>query len=146
MVSRDGRRVTTLDAVVRDNSSGSFTLDGRRYSLPGAVWDTRFGVLDARNEVVAEATRVNRECWAISHAGQAYHLRRMSIWGTRHQLDAGDLPLGMAYRTGGADRAVELDVAGAPPLVEIFVLALVIAMRDAQAANKIGYRSGSLWW
>lgn len=142
-VSRDGRPIATLDAILRDNDSGSFTLDGRRYRLPGAIWDTRFAMLDERGGVVAEAERVNRKCWTVSAAGQIYHLRRTSTWGRRHQLDAGDLPLGTIHRIGGSDRAVELDLSGVPALVEIFVLALVIAMRDERTSNRAGLRS---WW
>ncbi|MEV4617581.1 hypothetical protein AB0J74_02555 [Asanoa sp. NPDC049573] len=143
-VSRDGRRVTTLDAIVRDTDAGSFTLDGHRYALPGAIWDDHFTVRDGRRDVVAEAHRVDRTRWTIVAAGQTYHLRRGNFWGTRHQLDAGDLPLGMVYRVGGAERAVEADLSGVPALVEIFVLALVLAIRDNQTTNRVGIRSR--WW
>jgi hypothetical protein len=140
-VARDGRRISTLDAILRAGQPGSFTLDGRRYSIPGAIWDTRFALHDEAGGVLGTAERGRDEWWTVSSAGQAYHLRRTFIVAARDKLDSGDPPLGRVYRIGGADRAVELELPGAPEVVQVFLLAVVIAGRDAQAT----FRGRGFW-
>ncbi|GIF51542.1 hypothetical protein DFJ67_7665 [Asanoa ferruginea] len=140
-VIRDGRRVTTLDAVLRDGQPASFTLEGRRYSIPGAIWDTRLVLHDETGGALGVAERGRDEWWSITSAGQTYHLRRTFIVAARDRLDSGDPPLGRVYRTGGAERAVELELPGAPELVQVFLLAVVIAGRDAQ----VTFRGTGFW-
>jgi hypothetical protein len=140
-VSRDGQRITMLDAVLRDGQPGSFTLDGRRYSIPGAIWDTRFALHDETGGVVGAAERGRDEWWAVTSAAQTYHLRRTFIVAARDRLDSSDPPLGRVYRIGGVDRAVELDLPNAPEVVQVFLLAVVIAGRDTQ----VTFRGTGFW-
>ena len=50
------------------------------------------------------------------------------------QLEAGDPPIGTVRRTGGWRRGVDLDLPGVPTVLQIFLLAVVIARWDKRIA------------
>lgn len=134
-VTRDGRRVTTYDSVQRPADPGSFTLDGRRYALPGSIWDDRLTLLDEHAAVAAVADSAGSG-WTVTAGGQTYHLRRTAFWGGSYQLDAGDLPIGTVRRNGRWQRGFDLDLPGLPTQLQIFMLALVVARWDKRIANR----------
>jgi hypothetical protein len=128
-VTRDGRLVTTLDTVQRDNFPGSFTLDGHHYTLPGSIWDSRLSLVDERGDVVARASRTSHG-WTLAADQRTYYLRGAFLWGLSQQFEAGDPPIGTVRRTGRWQRGVDLDLPGVPTVLQIFLLAVNIASWD----------------
>ncbi len=70
----------------------------------------------------------------MTSAGRTYEFRRGSVWGNRQDLYAGDRQVGSVHRPSNWRSDVELDLPDVPAPVQIFVLAVVVAMWDAQAA------------
>ncbi|MDG4826480.1 hypothetical protein O7635_31910 [Asanoa sp. WMMD1127] len=132
-VALDGAPVTTFDGSFWKNG-GAFALDGRHYEVRGSFWGNRSTLLDEMGGEVATAERIGRKRWTVTSAGRTYQFRRASVWGNRQELytDAG--PVGTVNRPSAWRRDVEVDLPGVPVAVQIFVLAVVIAMWDAQAA------------
>lgn len=132
-VALDGQPVTTFDGSFW-KGGGTFTLDGREYEVRGSLWGNRSTMVDEMGGVLAAADRVGRKRWTVTSAGQTYEFHRASLWGNRQDLYSGDRAVGSVNRPSNWRSDVELDLPGVPAPVQIFVLAVVVAMWDAQAA------------
>ena len=77
---------------------------------------------------------VGRKRWTVQAGGRTYHFERASMWNTAQELRNEAGPIGLIRRTSFWRGTVSADLPGLPPLVQIFVLGVVITMWDAQAA------------
>lgn len=129
----DGRPLTTWDHSLW-SKGGEFTLGGRRYEVRGNFWGTRSTLLDQMGGELASAERIGRRRWSVTSAGQTYQFRRASMWSNRQELYSGDRALGSVSRPRAWGRDVEADLPGMPIPLQVFVLAVVIAMWNAERA------------
>lgn len=132
-VSEGGRPVTVWDGGLWKRG-GTFELDGRRYEVRGNAWGSRYELVDAAGLPVATADRVGRKRWTVEAGGRTYHFQRASMWNNAQELRNEAGPIGLVQRTSFWRGTVSADLPGLPPPVQIFVLGVVIAMWDAQAA------------
>jgi hypothetical protein len=131
-IAVDGRPLTTWDQSFWKHG-GTFTLDGRPYEVRGNFWGTRSTLVDQLGGELASAERVGRRRWTVTSAGQTYRFRRASWWNSsRQELYIDDRPAGSVTRRSAWRRDVDADLPGVPVPVQVFVLAVVIAMWDAE--------------
>lgn len=129
----DGRAVATWNSSTW-KSGGRFELDGRPYQVRGNVWGNRFELVDATGIQVASADRVGRRSWTVEAAGQTYHFRRATFWGSEQELHNGGDRVGSVRRTSPWTGSLAADLPGLPVPVQIFVLGVVITMWNDQGA------------
>lgn len=132
-VIADGRPVATWDAALW-RSGGDFELDGRHYRVRGNFWGGRFTMQDDSGTPVATANRAERKRWTVEAAGQTYHFRRASIWSGAQELHNAAGPIGVVRRTSMWRGDLTGDLPGMPLPVQVFVLGVIITVRDAQSS------------
>ena len=133
----DGRRVTTWDGSWW-RAGGTFTLDGRSYSVRGNAWGTEFTMADGTGIVVATAARLGRRTWTVTADGQTYQFRRPSYWRHEERLVVGDREVGTVRRTSMWRSDVEAELPGLPVPAQIFTVAVVLTRWDRDDAAAVG--------
>ncbi|MEV4536992.1 hypothetical protein AB0J82_24760 [Asanoa sp. NPDC049518] len=136
-VELDGRPLTIWEASLW-KQGGKCTLDGHDYRIRSNTWGTRHTMVDESGDEVAVADKVGRKQWTVTYGGQTFHFRRRSLWSQQQDLYLGEQAVGYARRPSAWRRDVELDLPGMPTPAQVFVLAVVIAMWDAQTAAATG--------
>ncbi|MFF5287854.1 hypothetical protein [Paractinoplanes globisporus] len=132
-VTDRGREIAVWDSSVW-KGGGEFQLDGRRFRVRSNAWHNKYTMIDDAEAVVASADRVGRKRWTVEAAGQTYHFRRKSFWGSEQELVLGETRVGSVRKTSfwGGDIAVELPAL--TPALQVFVLGVVISMWNTEAA------------
>jgi hypothetical protein len=132
-VTDRGRQIAVWDSSVW-KSGGEFELDGRRFRVRANAWGTTYTLVDDTGAVVASADRVGRKRWTVAAAGQTYHFRRTSIWGSEEELVLGDIRVGSVRKTSFWRGDVAVELPAMATAVQLFVLGVVISMWDARTA------------
>lgn len=133
----DGRMVATWDGAFW-RSGGEFELQRQRYRVRGNAWGNRFNMIGPDERTVASADRVGRKRWTVQAGGQTYHFQRASPFSSTQELHAGGRRVGSVERTSLWRGNATADLPGLPLPVQIFVVGVVIAMWDQQAAAASG--------
>src|SRR4051812_2928181 len=132
-LTADGERLATWEGRSW-RSGGTFDLAGRRYDVRSNAWGSRFEMTDQVGMVAATAERVGRRQWTVEANGRSYEFRRASMWRSEQILVADGRPVGSIRRVNMWRGDAVADLPGLPPPVQVFVLAVVLSMWDAQAA------------
>lgn len=130
-ISVAGHSVATWDSATW-SGGGSFGLNGQTYQVRTNIWGSRYALLDAVGRTVASADRVGRKHWSVAADGRTYTFQRVSIWSNDQELYAGGRPVGWVTGSWRGDLAANLP--GLPLLVQIFVLGVVISVRERAKA------------
>ncbi|WP_067506427.1 hypothetical protein [Actinoplanes sp. TFC3] len=121
-----------------DNSSwktgGEFELDGRHYEVRSNGWGTKFTMTDESGSVLASADRIGRKQWTVEAGGQTYHFERKSFFSSDQELRVAGQPVGSVRQAGKWRTDVAVDLPGVPLAVQIFVMGIVVAIWQVQAA------------
>ncbi|WP_157408196.1 hypothetical protein [Actinoplanes sp. N902-109] len=132
-VSVADRVVATWDNA-RWKSGGDFELDGRHYRVRSNGWGTKFTMTDEAGTVLASADRIGRKQWHVMADGQTYVFERASFWSSDQELRVGDRRAGSIRQAGRWRTDIAVDLPGVPLPTQIFVMGVVIAMWQVQAA------------
>lgn len=130
----DGQPLATWDAGFW-LSGGTFELAGRRYKVKSNAWGTRFEMLDEVGVAVAAADRVGRKHWTVEAGGRTYQFQRASWWRHEELILTDGQPAGSVRRASMWRGDAVADLPGLPLPLQVFVLAVVVTMWDAQAAS-----------
>jgi hypothetical protein len=129
----DGRSLATWDGRVWRNG-GSFDLAGRHYEVTSNLLGSRFELTDQVGMTVAAAERVGRKRWTVESGGRTYRFQRASWWRSEESLVVDGRTVGSVRRTRPWRGDAVADLPDLPLPVQVFVLAVVLTMWDAQAA------------
>lgn len=138
-ISADDRSVTTFDTATW-RGGGTFHLGGRDYRVTARggrfeLHDDTRGTTGDDTGPLAVAERVGRRDWTVTAGATTYRFRRVSAWrGDQALLGPDGRTVGEVRRasmwTGGA----VAELPGLDPGLQVFVVAVVLRMWDAQAA------------
>lgn len=129
----DGRPLATWDGRVWRNG-GSFDLAGRHYEVTANVFGTRFELTDQVGMPVATAQRVGRRRWTVEAGGRTYRFQRASWWRSDQSLVVDGRTVGSVRRTRRWRGGAVADLPDLPLPLQVFVVAVVLTMWEAQAA------------
>ena len=129
----DGQPLAMWDGRVWRNG-GTFDLAGRRYDVKSNVWGTRFEMTDEAGIIVATADRVGRKRWTVQASSRTYRFQRASWWRSEELLVADGRPVGSVRRVSHWRSDAVADLPDLPLPLQIFVVAVVLSMWDAEAA------------
>jgi hypothetical protein len=135
-ISVDGTPLTTWTSRTW-KSGGSFPLDGAHYEVGANVWGSQYGMSTADGKRVASADRVGRKRWTVDADGRIFTFGRASAWRSDQLLLDGDREVGSVRRTNWRGDA-EADLPGLSLPAQVFALAVVLSMWEAQAAAAAG--------
>ena len=127
----DGRPLTRWDGSWW-RSGGAFTLDGQRYEVSSNVWGSQFTMSDQVGGVVASAGKLGRRQWTLITGGRTYEFRRASWWRQQEDLVLDGRPVGSVRSTSMWRGTAQADLPGLPLPAQVFALAIVLTMWDAQ--------------
>ncbi|MFI5493493.1 hypothetical protein [Actinoplanes sp. NPDC051859] len=133
-ISTEGRTIAVWDNA-RWKSGGDFVLDGQRYQVRSNGWGTQFTMTDATGAELATANRVGRKQWTVEADRQKYQFQRRSLWSSEQELHVAGHRVGSIRQAGFWRTDVEVDLPTVPLPTQIFVLGVVIAMWQVQAAS-----------
>src|SRR3954471_15113532 len=132
-VGVDGRHITRWEPSWW-RSGGTFELDGQRYEVRGNAARSRFELIASTGRPLASAQRVGRKRWTVQAGDRTYQFRRASIWRGDQELLLGDQAVGSIRRVSMWRSSAVAELPGMPEPIQVFVLGVVLAMWDAQAA------------
>jgi hypothetical protein len=132
-LTADGERLATWEGRSW-RTGGTFELAGRRYDVRSNAWGTRFEMTDQAGMIAATAERVGRKQWTVAANGRSYQFRRASMWRAEQLLVDDDRPVGSIRRVNRWRGDAVAELPGLPLPLQVFVLAVVLSMWDAQAA------------
>lgn len=133
-----GRLLAELD-VSSWREKAELEIGGTPYRLYREGLVSGAFVLESDDGILARAAKPSpwRHRFEVELGGRSYTLQRLSVFGRRFGLFAGDRQIGGVYPAGPFTRRTRIDLpVGWAPAVRVFVfwLALVLRMRDANAA------------
>lgn len=142
-VTLDGRPAATFDSSTWRGGGTFETRDGRSYRVVARRFGIHYelcrvlGSDDVLSEPLAVAERVGRRNWSISESdGTTYRFRRRSFWGSEQDLLGPDgMPVGEVRRLSVWRGGARAELPGMAEELQVFVVAVVICMWDAQAAG-----------
>jgi hypothetical protein len=129
----DGRPLTRWDGSWW-RSGGVFSLDGQRHQVISNFWGTEFTMTDQTGGVVATAGKLGRRQWTLITGGRTYQFRRASWWRQQEDLVLDGRPVGSVRMTSLWRGRAQADLPELPLPVQVFVLAIVFTMWEAEAA------------
>lgn len=132
-ITVDGHPITTWTGRTW-TSGGTFTLDGHRFDVAANMWGRRYGMSSEDGKRLASADRVGRKRWTVEADGRSYQFTRGSFWSGDQVLLDGDREVGSVRRVSRWRGDAEADLPGLSLPVQVFALAVVLTMWEAQAA------------
>lgn len=133
-ISVDGSPVTTFESATW-RSGGTFELEGRPYRVSSGIWGSRYELGEGSPpRPVAGAERVGRRQWTVTAGERTYRFRRASFWSGDQELLDGDAVVGTVRRRSMWTGGVRAELPGLTPALQVFVVAVVLSMWEAQAA------------
>jgi hypothetical protein len=139
-ISVDGREVTRFDGSTW-RSGGTFELQGRRYRVSSGKWGSRYelsemGPAGSENPrgPLATAEQVGRRNWRVQADGHTYRFRRTAWWRPDQELLGDDGPIGVIRRKSAWKGGAQAELPGLPLDLQVFVVAIMVSMWEAQAA------------
>lgn len=132
----DGRRLATWDGSSW-KAGGTIELDGRRYEVRANMWGSKYGMVDQHGTRIASADRVGRKNWTVEADGRTYEFQRASWRRQEVELHLEGRRVGSVRRNSIWRSDAVADLPGLPLTVEVFVLAVVLAMWDSEAVTSV---------
>ena len=129
----DGRPIATWQGRVW-RGGGSIDVTGRRHDVRANAWTTRFEMVDNTGRIIASADRVGRKRWTVQADDRTYQFERVSWWRSDQILVTDGTQVGSVRRLGVWRWGAVADLPDLPQAVQVFVVAVVLAMWQAQAA------------
>jgi hypothetical protein len=130
----DGVPLATFDRAVW-RAGGAVEVGGRHYRVQSNLWMSSYTLLDEAGATVASAQRVGRKDWSVDAGGTAYAFRRVSAWRQEEELLVDGQRAGSVRRTSMWRGDAVADLSGLPPVVAVFVVAVVLTAWDLAAST-----------
>jgi len=130
----DGRPLTSFDRSTW-RTGGRFELDGRRYELRSNLWASTYALVADDGSPVATAKRVGRKEWTVEAGSTTHTFRRVSAWRHEEELHVGGQRVGSVRRTSVWGGDAVADLPGLPPVVAVFVLAVLLTSWDLASSG-----------
>ena len=134
IITMDGLVVTTWEPSWW-RAGGSYVVDGQAYKVSNNGFGSTYELVDTAGIVVAVARRVGRKHWTVETVGQTYEFRRPSMWRQEVEMVMNGQRAGSIRRLSAWRSDAMADLPGLPPAVQVFVLCVLLAKWDQDAAT-----------